>query len=292
MISSPTTLTSNSSGEGKASATGLPADWHEGFDAVHSRFYYFHKPTRRSTWTRPDFEAAGVVGANGGLGGGAATGGTATATDLDRDVSATSLNTSSANTTATSNIVSPASSITRLPTKSGEWLEVFSAEHNRVFYYNRVTRESVWTDPRVLLSASSPLRSPQHSQLQPPPSQQTSKVVMTSSSFSSSSASPAAASSSSTSTPTTTRATMRTMMGGEAGSNRLQESLDEYTRELQRSSQAVLEKTKQYSGDYSRSTFDEVNELAATAEALLGKARGGTTGWVVLASLLCWGDGN
>jgi len=35
-----------------------------------------------------------------------------------------------------------------------EWMEVYSPEHRRNFFYNRVTRESVWVDPRPGASAA------------------------------------------------------------------------------------------------------------------------------------------
>lgn len=134
----------------------LPPGWIQGHDVTHDRPYYFHRPSRRSTWTKPGFEAASLAEE------------TKNDSDSDSDsdqstsfrraqfdASSITKSMSSSNTT-NSTIAAQQKAVGRF----AEWIEVFSPEHNRVFYYNKITRDSQWTDPRndprLLYQSSSP----------------------------------------------------------------------------------------------------------------------------------------
>jgi len=47
----------------------------------------------------------------------------------------------------------PATAAASPATGTSEWIQVYSAEHDRNFYYNKVTRQSVWTDPASIASS-------------------------------------------------------------------------------------------------------------------------------------------
>ncbi len=108
----------------------LPAGWVEGYDDNYGRPYYFHKPSRRSSWTKPMFEELG---------------------EEEHEGETSSLNSSSFNRSQLS--LSSASPSRAHPQQHAlnrfdDWLEIYSPEFQRSFFYNKITKESVWHDPR------------------------------------------------------------------------------------------------------------------------------------------------
>ncbi len=143
----------------------LPPGWVEGHDASRNRAYYFHRPTRRSTWTKPEFEAA-LVG-NGNNNGGSKS----SSSDEDEEEQGDGDGRSFRRAQFAVPVAVPISVAQQeqqrnSPTDSlsasrqgfltqqtavgrfAEWIEVYSPEHNRAFFYNKITRDSQWTDPR------------------------------------------------------------------------------------------------------------------------------------------------
>lgn len=128
-----------------ASTKALPDGWVEGFDSNYGRPYFFHKPTRRSSWTRPS-SGEGVSDGTSQqnnessfMDGGSSS--------PHPHLSASFRRSQFSNSSFQSAQSSPGQ---RAVTRFNEWLEVFSPEHNRTFFFNKVTRESTWVDPREM----------------------------------------------------------------------------------------------------------------------------------------------
>jgi len=124
-------------GEGRARASdeGLPVGWFKGIDPTYNRPYYFNKKTRRSTWTKPGAKAlldSADVGDSG-----------------DAEVVAAPVPDPSPDHEKSRNSSEKKAEegkTTELNKK--EWLEVYSPEHKRWYYFNRRTKESRWTKPK------------------------------------------------------------------------------------------------------------------------------------------------
>jgi curved DNA-binding protein CbpA len=101
----------------------LPNGWVEGFDPNYGRPYYFHKPTRRSSWTKPD------------------------PIEDDNDEAST------ASSFRRSQVSGSQQGSQQAISRFNDWLEVYSSDFGRSFFFNKVTRESTWTDPRVTKTA-------------------------------------------------------------------------------------------------------------------------------------------
>ncbi|GBG34415.1 DnaJ family protein [Hondaea fermentalgiana] len=171
---------------GRPSKEGLPPGWYKGLDPTYKRPYYFNKKTRRSTWTRPASEGPLLTLSN--------------KAKLDEDAAPEQQQpeqdqTGKSSKRAASITPGPERDPPKVPPSSYEekrgkptrkpravWIEVYSPEHRRTYFFNRHTKESRWTKPPELLEADRVLQTSEHAH---PPSSDGADCDRTSSSSSS-----------------------------------------------------------------------------------------------------------
>lgn len=126
----------------------LPEGWVAAFDPTYKRMYYYDTKRRKSTWVKPPLKY-----------------------DYSRDEDkpegsdASSVSTSADETSELQDghyLRAPARHKSAKGRKGGvseakveepnvddSWVELYSKEHERKYFYNRVTKESVWKDPYI-----------------------------------------------------------------------------------------------------------------------------------------------
>lgn len=162
----------------------LPEGWVEGFDSKYNRKFYFHKPTKRSSWSRP--AAASTSNDSSFL--------DPNQSSMSAQLSQVSIQSTPKTRTTSTRVqavgldspllaASSHKTLKQIPKQSQQdlspapartkktpslqpvakfdvWLEVYSEQHQRNFFFNKVTRESVWVDPRTPNVAAIPNAAP------------------------------------------------------------------------------------------------------------------------------------
>ncbi|KAH9257840.1 hypothetical protein BASA81_003859 [Batrachochytrium salamandrivorans] len=149
----------------------LPEGWVEGFDSKYNRKFYFHKPTKHSSWSRPTNDVSSSfldpnqssMSAQLSQVSIQSTPKTRTTSTRVQAVGLDSPLSSSSHKTLKQIPKQPQQDLAPSPVparkkksshlqpvaKFDVWLEVYSEQHQRNFFFNKVTRESVWVDPRT-----------------------------------------------------------------------------------------------------------------------------------------------
>ena len=135
----------------------LPAGWYEGMDKTYGRPYYFNRHTRRSTWTRPSALRANDTTHHMHDGAKAGTKlGLRSDEKLDPEPDRAAISEgyykkrNRAPLGITKNAVEELNgnhTVVAPRDINKYWMEVYSAKHRRVYYFNKLTRESVWINP-------------------------------------------------------------------------------------------------------------------------------------------------
>lgn len=186
---------------GRPSKEGLPPGWYKGVDPKYKRPYYFNKKTRRSTWTKPasdgpisllgpreeqpvhepDAESgpstvssmhtnneqprlskSSMTKSEGHLPSHHPAASSSSPTQYDRNSHEFAM--------TTAPVIEPpkvpTSAYLEKRSSSGKsratWIEVYSPQHRRTYFFNRRTKESRWTKPPELLDSDRVLDVSEH----------------------------------------------------------------------------------------------------------------------------------
>jgi len=170
-------------GHGKEgwSGEGLPSGWVQSIDPKYQRPFYYNKRTRRSTWTKPveqdgmGSNASTSLNLSMGQGLGVHGAGKASVTPMPQESPTSQTKRFVAENSAgifsragsrlefipseqshgstmsqTSESTNSSAQNTHKKKKKSRWVEVYSPEHKRTYFFNRETKESRWTRPQEM----------------------------------------------------------------------------------------------------------------------------------------------
>lgn len=127
----------------------LPEGWVAAFDPTYKRMYYYDTKRRKSTWTKPPRKDDYVDDVEDKPEGSYASS-VSTSADEASELQEGYYMRAPEKLKSTRAAQVPGSSKAASKKIDNSWVELYSKEHERKYFYNRVTKESVWKDPYLL----------------------------------------------------------------------------------------------------------------------------------------------